>query len=186
MSANSGPEKWEEKKEVWEAEIGRAILSFCNIERSVADFLEYLPTEPIVNSAPQGFGQKVDLLLEILTYKDIDNGLKTELETALKLAKKLAETRNLIVHNPLRIQPIFTDDHHWVEDREIIEKRNRKGAIGFRSLTEFADEADNLKKELFRLQIVILKGPKNVLGLGALSFARWKDGQPIDRYREDI
>jgi len=132
----------------WSHLVGYSILHFCDIERLTLLILKNLPTEPIDAAALNlRFAQRVELILSILSNKDIPSETKAKLTDLLKRAKKLSETRNLIVHNPLYFTG-YEDEEGNIQP--LIHKRSGKEkAINFEDLTEFSKTLETVTYELF-------------------------------------
>ena len=97
-------------KEVqWRTAIGRFILSFGSIEWFTYNMLLVLPTERIFESVRfLGFKQRINLVIQLLQEKNIDDEIADKAIGLLNEAKELANTRNLIAHNPLLLN-LFDD-----------------------------------------------------------------------------
>jgi hypothetical protein len=90
-------------RDKWSLQIGRFMVAFGGIEQVIHAALNALPHDPIGQAATQMFlGPRIDLLLAVLNGrhgKDWRN-----FAALLKKAKRLAEERNLIAHNPLGLE----------------------------------------------------------------------------------
>jgi hypothetical protein len=86
----------------WRELVGRAILAFGEIEVISYRLLVGLPSERIFESvAHLPFARRVNLILQLLAAKPGKG--RPELVKLLKEAKRLAETRNLVAHNPMAV-----------------------------------------------------------------------------------
>jgi hypothetical protein len=97
-------------KEVqWRTAIGRFILSFGSIEWFTYHMLSELPTERIFESVMfLGFKQRLNLVIQLVQEKNLDDEITSRVIDLLNEAKELADTRNLIAHNPLLLN-LFDD-----------------------------------------------------------------------------
>lgn len=138
----------------WQALVGTAIVSFGELELITLKCLAHIPHDRISDTASRlGFGQRVDLLLEILNGRKPLPEVVLVFAEKLKRAKKLAETRNLIAHNPVMLNlyvHMSTGDFKAL--RSITSARGDGRSIELEDLKEYAAEVEDLASELW-LQI---------------------------------
>lgn len=136
-------------KHEWALAIGRAFVSFGSIEHIVVVGLREVPRDRIHRSIRAlGLGQRIALLVEIL--EGHDGELYAGFAEALKQAKLLAETRNLIAHNPLVLEVYeFKDGEHWM--REVIAGLHNDKRLDLKELQKFASDAEALCARLYEL-----------------------------------
>lgn len=127
--------------------VGQAILNFGDIEDFTLVALDYLPKERIFKTASSlSFVKRVDLLIELLHARK-DSAAKLQMIQHLKEAKKLAETRNVIAHNPFLIE-IYDNRHRKPSLPQLANYSNPKRFITYEKIVEFSRQADLLTKAI--------------------------------------
>ncbi len=76
---------------------------------------------------------------------------------SLTEAKDLAETRNLIAHNPLVLDIYATDDDDYSFKEKIMSLRNSEKHIKYGQLVEFADKSEELSTRLLSNAISVFR-----------------------------
>ena len=135
----------------WQQLVGQAMLRFGDIEYVSIMCLQHLPQDKIANSASKlPFSRRADLLVEMLEARSPLSAHLAALIKGFKRARTLAETRNLIAHNPLLLTLYFDEDMEKVASMEhVIASRNPGGGINLEELKEFAAEVDSLASEMW-------------------------------------
>jgi hypothetical protein len=147
----SRSERFEAEKGEWETLIGRALISFGEIELITHKWLSHFPRDSVARSGGRlAFARRVDLILEILAGREFDEA-GVEFAAALRRAKALAETRNTIAHNPVMMN-VYTDE---TMDDVLLEQSisNIRGdrVIDLAEMKEFAAEAGDLASKMWML-----------------------------------
>ena len=90
----------------WRYQVGHALLSFVDIEFFTLRCLDLIPSDKISKASfRRPFTERMDLLIEIIKDRcNTPSSAAAHLIDKLKVAKKLAETRNLIAHSPLQLK----------------------------------------------------------------------------------
>lgn len=154
----------------WHTLAGKAILFFGEIELISIRCLAHLPADRLaVTAARLEFGRRVDLLLEILSGMAASaEPVISKLIESFRTAKRLADTRNLIAHDPVMLDLYVNEakDDHYVE-RTIRSVRGNKSPMRLAVLKEFASEVEHLAAELWLQYLDAVRGrdmPFRVLG----------------------
>jgi hypothetical protein len=143
-------EQHENDRNKWAFYIGHTVLIFSAIEHLALLFIER--AVPMLRDFTASFllDKRLDLLLHILPeYEHMDQVLKTQLISSLKQAKKLANKRNLIVHNPVLLT--FTPDSATGKlsgEGRISSARNKNVDMNLAGMIEFVDEAESCRAEI--------------------------------------
>ena len=128
------------------------MLRFGDIEYVSIMCLQALPQDKIANSASGlPFARRADLLIEMLQARTTRSVELEALIKGFKRARKLAETRNLIAHNPLLLTLYLDESMETVTSMEhvIASARGGSGQMDLSELKEFAAEADSLASEMW-------------------------------------
>lgn len=136
----------------WQQLVGQAMLRFGDVEYVSIMCLQALPYDKIANSASGlAFARRADLLIEMLEARSTRSDELDALIRGFRRARKLAETRNLIAHNPLLLTLYFDKDMETVESMKhvIASSRGGSGQIDLDELKEFAAEVDSLASEMW-------------------------------------
>lgn len=149
----TGLEQHQRETEQWRAVVGKAIVCFGELELVTHQCLIHLPSEKISDTSSKlPFSKRVDLIVEILEARPSQSSEVSEFVKMLKRAKKLAETRNDIAHNPVMMNifvheasgdPLLAHCIATVRGGRIIDLDEAK---------EFADEVEDLAASMW-LQI---------------------------------
>lgn len=140
------------KQVEWRVAIGRFILGFGEIEWFTFHMLSELPTERILESTMKlRFGQRLDLVIQLLRQKNLDANLTERTISLLEQARELAETRNLIAHNPLFLN--LLDDRVGVDLQYQISKYGEAEArITIDDLQTRCKEIETVIEQLYTLR----------------------------------
>ena len=137
----------------WRSAIGKAMVSFGEIELITYQCLVHLPKDKIEATASrQGFTFRVDLIVEILNGWNSKSEQVDSFIQMLKRARELARTRNDIAHNPVMLNVFASQisDDLAVEHCISIARGDR--VIDLPAVKEFADEVESLAARMW-LQI---------------------------------
>jgi hypothetical protein len=131
----------------WAAAIGKAFVAFGGIEHVTVVCLREIPRDKLLK-ATKSFRlvQRIDLLLEILEAYPAQ-AYRT-LAGQLERAKELAETRNLIAHNPLVLEFYERPDGKLFH-QQVIAAMHRDRKITLEELQAFADDSMALSAALY-------------------------------------
>ena len=131
----------------WSAAIGKAFIAFGGIEHVTVACLRQLPRDRLQKSTRSyRLGQRIDLLLEILEAYEAPP--YKQLSASLGRAKELAETRNLIAHNPLVLEFYERPDGSYYH-QQVIAAMHRDKKITLEQLQAFAEESEALTAALY-------------------------------------
>ena len=149
-------------KSEWAAAIGQAFVAFGSIEHVAVVCLRELPRDWIQRTTKSfRFGQRIALLVELL--EAYDGAAYKELSVKLQRAKELAETRNLIAHNPL-VMDIFQRRDGSMFSREVIAHMHQDKHITLVELQAFASEAETLASDLYRCSSAVFQAHRQPAG----------------------
>jgi len=138
--------------EEWRAVVGKAIVSFGELELITQQCLVHLPTDKISETASKlSFTRRTDLIVEILESWPAPGDEVSRFIEMLKRARKLAETRNHIAHNPVMMNLFLDHAKRPFAKRGIVSARGDR-LIELEELKEFADEVEDLAATMW-LQI---------------------------------
>lgn len=127
--------------------VGQAILNFGNIEHFTMLVLDYLPSDRIIQTVSSlGFTKRVDLIIELLSARKATKAHLRMIDL-LRETKRLAKKRNLIAHNPLRIE-IF--EHKKMERfrPQLAPYTDKNTKVTYQDIVDFSTKADSLAEEL--------------------------------------
>jgi hypothetical protein len=131
----------------WAAAIGKAFVAFGGIEHVTVACLRQIPRDKLQKSTRAfRLGQRIDLLLEIL--EAYPAAPYQQLATCLARAKVLAETRNLIAHNPLVLE-FYERPDGSIFHQQVIAAMHKDRKVTLEKLQAFADESESLASALY-------------------------------------
>jgi hypothetical protein len=131
----------------WAAAIGKAFVAFGGIEHVTVACLRTLPKDNLQKSTKSfRLGQRIDLLIEIL--EPYEKEPYKVLSKHLDRAKALAETRNLIAHNPLVLE-FYERPDGSIYHEQVIAAMHKDKKVTLQELQAFADECEALVTELY-------------------------------------
>lgn len=135
-------------KHEWAGEIGRIVISFGSIEHVTILCLMRLPKDPIyLATSHLNLVPRLDLLMAVLAgSSDPDATRLTEL---FGEAKKLAEDRNLILHNPLMLEVYEDKDGSHEFQHAIQSVRHAEKRLPLTKLVNIRENAERLATELY-------------------------------------
>ena len=139
----------------WAAAIGQAFVAFGAIEHITVVCLQQIPRDRIQRSTKTlRLGQRIELIVEIL--EGHDGNVYRELATKLKRAQSLAETRNLIAHNPL-VFDFYERQDGTLFHRQVMSAIHKDKDIALPELQQFASDSEQLVAELYQLSTEVFK-----------------------------
>ncbi len=147
-------EKLTDPNNEWAVAVGRSILAFGNIEHVTVACLRNIPRDKIQRSTERlTFAPRTELLIEILEGHSEEEFSK--LSQGLKRAKELAQTRNLIAHNPLVLE-VFENDSGDFQFNSVIVAMHKEGVtISLVELLAFTEQVELLATELFKSSLSV-------------------------------
>jgi hypothetical protein len=146
-------ERHQREMEEWRAVVGKAIVGFGELELVTHQCLAHIPSDKISETSSKlPFARRVDLIIEILEGRAPIPSDAAKFVEMLKRARKLAETRNDIAHNPVMMNVfVHRASGDILVERSIATARGGR-IIDLPELTEFADEVEDLAASMW-LQI---------------------------------
>lgn len=147
-------ERHQRETEEWRAVVGKAIVSFGELELITHQCLVHIPSDRIsATSSKLPFARRVDLIIEILEGRTAKSDASVNgFVEMLKRARKLAETRNDIAHNPVMMNMfVHQTSGDVLLERNIATVRGGR-VIDLPELKEFAHEVEDLAASMW-LQI---------------------------------
>jgi hypothetical protein len=151
-------EQFKREKEEWETFIGQSIIAFGEIELVTHRWLAHSPRDAISNAAGRlPFAKRVDLILEILEGRDLDDHA-LQFVISLKRAKKLAETRNDIAHNPVMLNVFVHEASGDVLLEQSISHVRADRVIDLEQMKEFTEDVKNLASAMWGQIMNMTKG----------------------------
>ena len=138
-----------EGKEKWAQLIGLIIIEFGEIERITIRCLRTFPSENIISSViGMKLSSRVDLICSILESK-FSNGETNKIIPLLKKAKKLAEKRNILAHNPMSLDIYENEEGEIFKFKEVIKSlKNEKQYIHFCDLETLYKDISAITPEM--------------------------------------
>ena len=141
-----------EEMQEWRILVGTTILSFGEIELITYKCLAHIPKDKIhksLSSLP--FTKRIDLIIEILESRKINDTEFNDFINNLKSARKLAKYRNLLAHNPLAVDVYMDKVTGDIEVEQLISSiKNENKVISLGKLKEIALEAELLSSKLYQ------------------------------------
>jgi hypothetical protein len=145
-------EAHEEEREVWAVLIGRMILAFSEIEHLALISIDFAQPYLVKFGASLLFEKRVELLIQILEPHAIEVELKSTYIENLRKAQKLAETRNLISHNPVLLTfSTETDSGKLSSGGTITSVRNENKQMTLLKMRNYVQEVIACRLELNQL-----------------------------------
>lgn len=136
----------------WQLAVGKAILSFGNIELVIIRCFELIQDHGIAPEVVYGdkFKLKANKLIPKVNTFFADKALKRQFGNKLRAAVALADTRNLIAHNPVMLEVFTNDDESMLKvEHQIRGIRKTNVTMNLEQLKEFADQVESLSSELW-------------------------------------
>lgn len=141
-------EDFDEIREVWAKEVGRAILAFGDIESFTYLFIDFFIDSP--NTASRLFVARVKAIIDFLDRKRNLPNVILMIDT-LNMAISLAETRNVIAHNAFEINLHEAANKTAVFIPRICHATERAKIITFDELIDFRIKAEKLGDQLHKI-----------------------------------
>lgn len=135
----------------WEQLVGKAIIRFGEIEIISLKCLAYFSRDRIgVSLAKLNFASRADILIELLQGRENIGPDAQGLLEAFQRARTLAETRNLIAHNPVMLDLYINQESTESRaDYSITSARSGSKTLDLPGLKEFSAEVDDLATTLW-------------------------------------
>jgi len=134
----------------WIAAVGRAMVSFAEIELVTYKCLAHIPSDKIFESSSRlQFARRVDLIVEILEGRSPLPVVVSEFVALLKRAKELAKTRNDIAHNPVMMNVFVDKTTGDVLLERSIETARSGRFIDISAAKEFAAEVEDIAASMW-------------------------------------
>ena len=141
------------ERDEWRSVVGRAIVGFGELELITYKCLAHIPSDKISSTSSRlGFSLRVELIVEILEGRKPKPEHVVEFLRMLKRAKKLAETRNDIAHNPVMLNVFVNETPGDIGLERCIATARGGRFIDLVFAREFADEVESLAAAMW-LQI---------------------------------
>lgn len=139
----------------WSKAIGKAFIAFGYIENITVVCLRELPNDRIQRTTKSfRLSQRIALLVEILEV--YEGAAYKDLSAKLLRVKELAETRNLIAHNPL-VMDFFQREDGALFTSERIAHLHQNKHITLAELQQFSSEAEALASDLYRCSSAVFQ-----------------------------
>lgn len=141
-----------DERKKWGASVGHFILAFGDIENITYLVLRDLPKDKIfVSTSRLGFGNRVDLVIEIISaHSEVPEELREQFVSLLNAAKKLSDKRNTVAHAPLMMNFYEHQSEGWIhKEFGLASAKNPENSISYAMLCEMAHEAQNLASALY-------------------------------------
>jgi hypothetical protein len=146
-------EQFEREKTEWVTLVGEAILAFGQIELITHRWLAHAPRDAISKAAGRlPFARRVDLILEILEARTLDENGKKFVESLIR-AKKLAATRNDVAHNPVMLDIFINEASGDFLLEQSIRRIRGDRRIDLSEMKEFTAAAQDLASAMW-LQVM--------------------------------
>jgi Resolvase, N terminal domain len=130
--------------------VGRALLSFGDIEAFTLRCLVCIPSDKVANTSSNlSFARRVGLLVEIIEGRCVAPGPAAELASKLKATKTLSEVRNVIAHNPLQLEVCARSAGDATAERNLISAKPQGKLIDLASLKEYVAKVEDAVSELY-------------------------------------
>jgi hypothetical protein len=155
-------EQFEREKAKWVTLVGQSIVAFGEIELVTHRWLAHAPRDAISRAAGRlPFVRRVELILEILEARTLDETGKQFVES-LKRAKKLAETRNDVAHNPVMLDIFLNEATGDVLLEQSISRIRGDRRIDLLEMKEFAAAVQDLAAAMWLQVANLTKGGVSV------------------------
>ena len=134
----------------WALMIGRVFIAFGAIEKLTHDCLIEWLKDPIYEHLKSSrLSTRIDLVIELVKAKDFKSDNVENFITLLNRAKKLAEKRNLLAHNPLLLD-LFAG-----EFQEIIQSNLKDDVyMTFEELVRIVEESEAMEGLLIEAKVM--------------------------------
>jgi hypothetical protein len=139
------------KQTLWRVAVGRFILGFGEIEWFTFHMLSELPNQSMLESSrSKRFAERLRILTKVAREVDLESGLRERLISALRRAGHLADTRNLVAHNPLFLD-LFDDRVGADLQYELSKYGEWQARLTFNELEARCKEVETLVEELYAI-----------------------------------
>ncbi|BFN13947.1 hypothetical protein [Marinobacter sp. RI1] len=135
----------------WATLVGRFLIAFAAMESLTLRCLkEWLKPSVYCHVMNMRFAQRVDLVVDLAREQDAPAEQIEAFITNLKKARKLAEKRNAVAHNPL-VLCLFSEEDNFIE--AIASEKKEDEVIEFSELERLVDQAESLEAGLMESKV---------------------------------
>jgi hypothetical protein len=128
------------------SELGNAVWSFARIEWLVYEYIGSLSEDRVDELIGEiNFYPRIKILKRLIDRSEASEAAKRTAVDVLVEAEKLAERRNIIVHNPWRVSADFQKKEFLSKFRKC---SNQDKTVSREQLKEFTEEANNVQERL--------------------------------------
>ena len=155
--------------EKWAPVIGRLFIAFGSIELTVSEILAAVMSSATFRFfVTQTLEKRISVLKAVLPESNLPSGDQKVLALNLDDVTRLADTRNLVAHNPLAMS--FFDkkaeDGMTLLEEAIISYRDRTSHVKFADLMKHVGEAERLADALSQNRMSMLQRSGKVALMG--------------------
>jgi len=145
-------EEISEINEEWSKAVGRAVLTFGNLEWVTYQCLGLFSTDKIFETVVSlNYAKRIDLILEILSGKKLEGKTFAKANELFSEAKAKAKIRNVFVHNPLGVG-IYQDQEGNIQLKdEIRHYRESNKVYNLEDIQAFGKECEELELKIMEL-----------------------------------
>ena len=146
----------------WATLIGRGFIAFGHIEScSYACILAFMPDIAAKHLNKRNLASRLEVLRDVARELDIAEPHRLRFLALIDDVRELAETRNLIAHNPLVLN-IFEEDEEVFSKEMIMSNKSPSKRLEFAELTRYAESAEALSTE-FHAIMAVLRGQSDCM-----------------------
>lgn len=153
----------------WEPLIGRLFLAFGSIERTTHECIRNWAGEKIHKHFTRAsLSARIELAIDLAASQEVTEATKSAFCRALEQAKRLAQHRNHVAHNPLCL--VLLQDDLEPSFLEAIAHNNK--ILSYEDLSSIVENAEHVAEELshnfveFRIEKLDFESLKSFPGLG--------------------
>jgi hypothetical protein len=138
--------------------LGEAMWAFAMVERLTYRYMRALSSEPLDElMADQPFKVRIRLMRRLVNRLQGQDQAKSVVMCCLERAEKLADTRNMLAHNPWQIWIDFEESKFKSEIKKIT---NEEKTLDLEQVRAFRDNAGELASTLeYQLGLLHYPGP---------------------------
>jgi hypothetical protein len=135
-------------KHEWASEIGRMVIAFGSIEHVTMMCLRQLPRDPIYSATSHlNLVPRLDLLMAVLNGSSDPDA--AHLAQLFGEARRLAEDRNLILHNPLMLDVYEDNEGNYELQHAIQSVRRAEKQLSLVDIVGIRETAERLATDLY-------------------------------------
>lgn len=137
----------------WATLIGRVFMAFGTIEKLTHECLKEWLKDPIYDHLKKiRLSQRIDMVIDLIGAKPFEEKNIVKFVLLMKEAKKLAEKRNILAHNPLLLTLFYGDpDFHEIIQHNFKENKY----VTFDELKKIVKDSEMLATELIETKVKI-------------------------------